>query len=206
MYLEYQTHYHVLFCRGPTFRTAFQKLGWLRAITKVPIMALTASAPPAFERENVNSLALDNTVVVREQLNRPNIYNSVGKKLSVYYVGFYTRWLFFAFHFQRDLSTLGQLLKQSLNHCSIPKTLIFCRWKETAANIYCFLSYSAACREHVSMYHASLTEHSKREIYIHFSSRFSRLRCLVATIAFGMVWTCTKIVLNLGCDCNFCRE
>ena len=56
------------------------------------------------------------------------------------------------------------------------------------------------------MYHASLTEHSKREIYIHFSSRFSRLRCLVATIAFGMVWTCTKIVLNLGCDCNFCRE
>ena len=46
-------------------------------------MALTASAPPAFEREIVNSLALDNTVVVREQLNRPNIYISVGKKLSI---------------------------------------------------------------------------------------------------------------------------
>ena len=60
------------------------------------------------------------------------------------------------------------------------------------------------------MYHASLTERSKREIYIRFSSRFSQLRCLVATIAFGMVWTCTKIeikiVLNVGCDCNFCRE
>lgn len=74
MYLEIQTHYHVLFCRGPTFRTAFQKLGELQAITKAPIMVLTASAPPAFEREIVNSLALDNTVVVREQLNRPNIY------------------------------------------------------------------------------------------------------------------------------------
>ena len=83
MYLEIQTHYHVFFCRGPTFRTAFQKLGGLRAITKAPIMALTASAPPAFEREIVNSLALDNTVVVREQLNRPNIYISVGKKLSI---------------------------------------------------------------------------------------------------------------------------
>ena len=43
------------------------------------------------------------------------------------------------------------------------------------------------------MYHASLTERSKREIYIQFSSRFSQLWCLVATIAFGMVWTCTKI-------------
>ena len=55
------------------------------------------------------------------------------------------------------------------------------------------------------MYHASLTEHSKREIYKQFSSRFSQLRCLVATIGFGMVWTYTKIeikiVLNLGCDC-----
>ena len=53
-------------------------------------MALTASAPPAFEREIVNSLALDNAVVVREQLNRPNIYISVGKKVSItvsyYYV------------------------------------------------------------------------------------------------------------------------
>ena len=61
MYLEIRTHYHVLFCRGPTFRTAFQKLGGLRAIMKATTMALPASAPPAFEREIVNSLALDNT-------------------------------------------------------------------------------------------------------------------------------------------------
>ena len=47
------------------------------------------------------------------------------------------------------------------------------------------------------MYHASLTERSKREIYIRFSSRSSQLRCLVATIAFGMVWTCTKIEIKI---------
>ena len=95
---------------------------------------------------------------------------------------------------------------QSHNPCSIPKTLIFCCRKETAANIYRFLSYSAASREHVTMYHASLTERSKREIYIRFSSRSSQLRCLVATIAFGMVWTCTKIeikiVLNVAARCT----
>ena len=42
-------------------------------------MALTASAPPAFEREIVNSLALIHPIVVRQQLNRPNICISVGK-------------------------------------------------------------------------------------------------------------------------------
>ena len=83
MYLKIQTRYHVLFCRGPKFRTAFRKLGGLRAITKAPIMALTASAPPAFEREIVNSLALIHPIVVRQQLNRPNICISVGKKVSI---------------------------------------------------------------------------------------------------------------------------
>ena len=73
MYLKVQTRYHVLFCRGPKFRTAFQKLGGLQAITKAPTMALMASAPPAFERE----------IVVRQQLNHPNICISVGKKVSI---------------------------------------------------------------------------------------------------------------------------
>ena len=83
MYLKIQTCYHVLFCRGPRFRTAFRKLGGLRAITKAPIMALTASAPPEFKREIVNSLALIHHIVVRQQLNCPNICISVGKKVSI---------------------------------------------------------------------------------------------------------------------------
>ena len=83
MYLKIKTRYHVLFCRGPKFRTAFQKLGGLQAITKAPTMALMASAPPAFEREIVNSLALIHPIVVRQQLNRPNICISVGKKVSI---------------------------------------------------------------------------------------------------------------------------
>ena len=80
MYLKIQTRYHALSCRGPKFQTAFQKLGGLRAVTKAPIMALTASAPPAFEREIVNSLVLIHPTVVRQQLSRPNMCISVGKK------------------------------------------------------------------------------------------------------------------------------
>ena len=96
MYLEIQTHYHVLFCRGPTFRTAFQKLGGVQAIMKAPIMALTASAPPAFEREIVNSLALDNTVVVRENsIGQTYIYFCWQKPVNyckfIMYKRFYTR-------------------------------------------------------------------------------------------------------------------
>ena len=93
----------------------------------------------------------------------------------------------FACHLQRDFSGLAQLLKECCRPSDIPKTIIYCNRKEAAANIYHFLSHSATVREQVNIYHASLTEHSKREIYKQFSSRFSQLRCLVATIAFGMV-------------------
>ena len=71
------------FCRGSNFRTAFKKLGGLRAITKAPFMALSASALPAFERDIVTSLVLANPVTVKQRLNRPNICISVGKKLAV---------------------------------------------------------------------------------------------------------------------------
>lgn len=74
---------YIYFCRGPNFRTAFKKLGGLRAIAEAPFMALSASAPPAFEKEIVSSLALVNPVVIKQQQNRPNICISVGKKLAV---------------------------------------------------------------------------------------------------------------------------
>ena len=54
--MEVQTHYRVLFGRDQMFRTAFQKLGGLQAITKAPIWPSQHLPPPplpAFEREIV---------------------------------------------------------------------------------------------------------------------------------------------------------
>ena len=53
---------------------AFDKIGGLRVLTKVPFMCLTASAPPYIESEIVESVGLINPVFVKNPINRANIY------------------------------------------------------------------------------------------------------------------------------------
>ena len=62
--------------------------------------------------------------------------------------------------------------------------IIFCQSKEAAVKVYRFLSGSAYRKESVSMFHASLTQNTKQE---RFQSSTCTFRCLVATVAFGMV-------------------
>ena len=65
--------------RGAQFHRAFERIGGLRALTKVPFMALTASAPPIVEDKIINSLCLCDPVKVKLDLNRPNVYISIIK-------------------------------------------------------------------------------------------------------------------------------
>ena len=71
---------HCLLTRGKKFRTAFSELGGLRALVKTPVIALTASATPAIEKAIIDSLELRNAIIVRQELDRRNIFLSVCKK------------------------------------------------------------------------------------------------------------------------------
>lgn len=64
----------IFFYRGRDFRTAFDKLGGLRALTDAPFMALTASAPTNVQSAIVKSLHLKGPIVISYSLDRPNIY------------------------------------------------------------------------------------------------------------------------------------
>ena len=66
-------------CRGHDFRTAFSKIGALRALTSVPFMALTASAPSDVQVEITDSLHMSTPVIVSCSLDRPNIYLSTSQ-------------------------------------------------------------------------------------------------------------------------------
>ena len=72
-------------CRGSDFRTSFKKIGGLRALTGVPFMALSASAPPPVVKSIVEALHLKSPVHVFHSLDRPNIFLSyaVSKGLAV---------------------------------------------------------------------------------------------------------------------------
>ena len=73
----------LLLCRGRDFRTAFTRIGGLRALTDAPFMALTALAPPNIESAIVETLQLKNAAVVSRQLDRSNIAACRCKSLNV---------------------------------------------------------------------------------------------------------------------------
>lgn len=67
-----------------------------------------------------------------------------------------------------------------------PKMIIYTLTKNAACKVYEMLSKSVHSKQCVGMYHASLTPATKTHIYEEFQKN-GTLRCLVSTIAFGMV-------------------
>ena len=70
---------------------------------------------------------------------------------------------------------------------SLLKQLFICNTKHVVVKLYNFQSKAARVQGMVSMYHATLTEETKRFLHQQFFLPSSDLRCLVATVAFGMV-------------------
>ena len=66
---------HCYFSRGGEFRTAFSELAALRAVfPEVPVLALTATAPPRILDTIVTGMRLQNPHMIKASPNRPNIY------------------------------------------------------------------------------------------------------------------------------------
>ena len=175
----------------------------MRALTTAPFMALTASAPPEIEAAIISSLHLREPIVVTRPLDRPNIYlstcKSVGLKVKKFVHSSAVVSLvkvFASLFMQRDLGQLAQLIASTDDLALIPKTIIFSHTKDQVYKVFSLLSMSAKHKHSVSMYHASQSVEAKHFIQSTFRSPSSELRCLSATIAFGMVgiYLCTLIV------------
>ena len=71
-----------IFCRGDSFRPSFSKLGELNAIfTRIPHLALTATATPKCVEQLCEILQLRNVKLVFSNPDRPNIYYEVKTRL-----------------------------------------------------------------------------------------------------------------------------
>ena len=92
-------------------------------------------------------------------------------------------------HLHRDLGTLASLLATADDLVIIPKTIIFSQTKDEVYKVYKFLQTSAKHKHSVYMYHASQSVETKSFIQLTFKSTQTELRCLSATVAFGMVCT-----------------
>ena len=94
---------------------------------------------------------------------------------------------------QRDLGGLAHILATADDPSTIPKTIIFSHTKDEVYNVFSFLRTHARHKHVVSMYHASQSEETKLFTQSNFGSAQTELKCLSATIAFGMVCMCTLL-------------
>ena len=94
----------------------------------------------------------------------------------------------------REISLVLAKMKSCCNPLSFPKTIIFCRQKRTVCDVYDHITRSLKCKSLVTVYHASLSAETKEHVYHSFCGERSQLRCLVSTVAFGMVRRMCKCV------------
>ena len=185
---HFDLDYNNVSCRGPDFRTSFKKIGGLRALAGVPFMALSASAPPPVAEAIEKSLVLKSPVHIENSLDRLNIFFSVSKSKGLAvsnHLFMHAINLYYSSQ-KRDLASLASVLSKARRPAEVPKTIIFCQTKNDAAKVYALLLKSAYSKHSVSMYHSSITQGTRTRVQEKFSTG-TELRCLTATIAFGMV-------------------
>ena len=147
---------------GREFRSDYLNLKILKQkFPKLPILALTATAPNKIRDDVINQLGMKNTVFFRSSYNRKNLYIEIRKKTK----GF--------------IEEIAKFIKEEYPNDS---GLIYCSTKKN-----CELMAKELKTKHkisCSFYHASLTEQRKNKIQERWKN--NRIKVIVATVAFGM--------------------
>ncbi|KAF3439702.1 hypothetical protein FNV43_RR17980 [Rhamnella rubrinervis] len=153
---------HCISTWGHDFRPSYSKLSSLRShLPGVPILALTATAVPKVQKDVIESLCLQNPLVLKSSFNRPNIYYEVRYKdlLDDVY------------------ADLSNLLKSSGDVCAI----IYCLERTACDDLSAHLSKNGiSC----AAYHAGLNDKLRSSVLENWIS--SKIQVVVATVAFGM--------------------
>jgi superfamily II DNA helicase RecQ len=168
---------HCLIQWGETFRQTYKQVSLLRSfLTEVPFLLLTATCTETMHRQICQHLLLSESEIFTTAIlpDRPNVFLHFHPNVK---------------HFQIELKWLLDHLRQD----SVDKVIVFCRYGEHVQNIYAWLcanlGYNSAIplqNRSVTMYHGSITHDHESEVARDFPRPESQLRCIIATIAFGM--------------------
>ncbi|XP_041005568.1 ATP-dependent DNA helicase Q-like 3 isoform X1 [Juglans microcarpa x Juglans regia] len=153
---------HCISTWGHDFRPSYRKLSSLRnRLPDVPILALTATAVPKVQQDVIESLCLQNPLVLKSSFNRPNIYYEVRYKDLL----------------DDAYADLSNLLKVTGDVCAI----VYCLERTTCDDLSAHLSKTGISS---AAYHAGLNNKVRTSVLDDWIS--SKIQVVVATVAFGM--------------------
>ncbi|KAI3842514.1 hypothetical protein MKX03_034380 [Papaver bracteatum] len=152
---------HCISSWGHDFRPSYRKLSSLRNhLPGVPILALTATAVPKVQKDVMDSLCLQQPLVLRSSFNRPNIYYEVRYKDLL----------------EDVYSDMSNQFKSSGNACGI----IYCLERTACDDLSAhLLKTGISC----AAYHAGLNSKQRSLVLDNWLS--SKVQVVVATVAFG---------------------
>ncbi|CBI27790.3 unnamed protein product, partial [Vitis vinifera] len=173
---------HCISSWGHDFRPSYRKLSSLRNhLPDVPILALTATAVPKVQKDVIESLCLQNPLVLKSSFNRPNIYYEVRYKdlLDDVY------------------ADLSKLLKSCGNVCGI----VYCLERTTCDELSAHLSKNGISS---AAYHAGLNNKLRSSVLDDWIS--SKIQVVINSWGFFFIFNfflffaLFNIILSIGID------
>ena len=169
---------HCVSTWGLDFRKSYQSLKNIRdwIDTSIPILALTATASKKVRKDIIKILQLEEPEIIVGDFDRKNLYISVEKR-------------------EKDNSRIFELLDSYKNEYII----IYCKTREETEKLADKINdYGIKCLP----YHAGIVNKKRDEIQQKFID--GKVKCMVATIAFGMGINIrnVRLVIHYNCPKN----
>jgi|SaaInlStandDraft_4_1057021.scaffolds.fasta_scaffold01868_8 RecQ family ATP-dependent DNA helicase len=167
---------HCISSFGFEFRGAYRELDILRKhCPEIPIMAVTATATNEVVKDINKVLKLDGTLV-KTSFDRPNLSIFINKRNS------------------STIDIISHKIKQAKGPC-----IIYCLTKKDTEKLYTTLGNHGI---KVGMYHAGLKTATRQFTQYRFINE--EIKCMVATIAFGMGINKSnvRLIVHFGCPKN----
>ena len=147
---------------GREFRKDYLNLKKLKQdYPKLPILALTATAPNKIMDDVINQLGMKDPVIVKSSYNRTNLYIEIKQKTKGY------------------IAEIAEFIKEKYPHDS---GLIYCSTKKNCETMAKELKTKHKIK--CEFYHASISEQKKIKIQEKWKN--NQIQVIVATVAFGM--------------------
>ena len=178
---------------GMDFRPSYRKMGrstWEKALrssttpssmhsvtTRIPIVALTATATPRVQEDIQQCLQLHNTYLATQSLDRPNLQIHVIKKDSQPHA---TKQLLLQLIQQQQHNTASSIIVYASTRAQVEQYTRTLQESLVASNN----DQNNNNPRVVDSYHAGMSDGERQRVHVEF--RTGRLQVVVATVAFGM--------------------